>query len=492
MSPKSSFYALLGVMRSATQEEIRRAYLKLAKRLHPDANTSAGETELFLGVQQAYQVLSNPEQRKAYDSTLPYEEEETEQAIVHKVLVSRKEMAMPQESQLLYALLEIGLSEKEKKNTTSPPQNICLALDCSTSMKGEKLDVVKATAIQLLRRTRPQDTFSVVTFSDRAEVLIPAARQINAHKSEIKIQMLQTSGGTELLSGLTASLDEVRRFVSPGSINHIIILTDGRTYGDEAACLQLAEKAAETGIGISGLGIGHEWNDAFLDKLASLTGGTSFFVSKPQEIEKLLNEKFDNLSQVVADNVTLDYFMPDGCYLSYAFRIQPEPNALILDSTINLGPIQRDWPLIVLLELHINAQSIQKGSNNFLQGTLDGFSNHLAAPFPTIPFEVKVQVADNPNVETPPWAIVQALSKVTLYRMQEKARQEVEAGNFSAASNHLKKMATHLLSQGQQGLAKTVLLEAEHIEQKQNFSETGEKRIKYGTRALVGNLEFEQ
>ncbi len=488
MNSKPSFYALLGVLRSATQDEIRRAYLKLAKRLHPDTNNVAGETELFLGVQQAYQVLSNPEERKNYDQTLPYEEEPS-QPIINKVLVSRKEMGIPHEPQLVYALLEISLSDKEKKATAAPPQNICLALDCSTSMKGEKLDIVKTTAIQLLRRTRPQDTFSVVTFSDRAEVLIPASRQINIQKSEIKIQMLQTSGGTELLNGLNAALEEVRRFASPGSINHIIILTDGRTYGDEDGCLQVAQQASELGIGISGLGIGHEWNDTFLDKLANLTGGTSFFVSNAREIGKLLNEKFDNLAQVVADNVTLEYSMPPGCYLSYAFRIQPEPNPLLVNDTISLGPILRDWSLMVLIEMHINPQAAKPGSNAFLTGVLDGFSTYAASPFPAISFDVNIRVSEQPNVETPPWAIVQALSKVTLYRMQEKARQEVEAGNFSAASGHLKKMATHLLSQGQQGLAKTVLLEAEHIEQQRAFSETGEKRIKYGTRALVNLME---
>ncbi len=484
MNSKPSLYAMLGVLKTSTQDEIRRAYLKLAKRLHPDKNTAAGETELFLDIQSAYHVLSNPEERKAYDASLPFEEI-VEPPVTYRMLISRKEINMPHEPQLLYALLEVNLSEKEKKTSTSPAQNICLAIDCSTSMKGEKLDVAKRTAIQLLRRTRPQDTFSIITFSDRAEVLIPAARQINLHNSEIKIQMLQTYGGTELLNGLTASLDEVRRFANTGSINHIILLTDGRTYGDEEACVQLAQQAAEQGIGISGLGIGHEWNDVFLDKLANITGGTSFFVSQANEIERLLNEKFDNLSQVVTDNISFEHQMPAGCAISYAFRIQPEPSPLTVGNTLLLGPIFREWSLMVLFELHVAPEAIKKGKNTLLTATLDGILANSATPFPAIAVELNVEASDQPNVETPPWAIVQALSKVTLYRMQEKARKDVEAGNFDAASSNLKKMATHLLSQGQQGLARTVLLEAENIEKQQNFSESGEKRIKYGTRALV-------
>jgi len=60
-----NFYTLLGILRAATQDEIRRAYHQAAKRLHPDTNEAPGETELFLDVQQAYQVLSDPSRRSA-------------------------------------------------------------------------------------------------------------------------------------------------------------------------------------------------------------------------------------------------------------------------------------------------------------------------------------------------------------------------------------------------------------------------------------------
>lgn len=228
-------YAILGILRDATQEEIKRAYLDAAQRLHPDKNVAPGETELFLGVQQAYEVLSNPKRRSQYDATLPPETTVPNKFIRHELLYSRPSLVQIKEDQLLYVLLEIEPAQKQSGSLPAPPLNICLVLDRSTSMQGEKMDILKSTAVQLMRNMRPQDVLSIVAFSDRAEVIVPASISLDRRRQENNIQMMHASGGTEIYQGLEAGMNEIRRSLDPSRVNHIILLTDGETYGDEQA-----------------------------------------------------------------------------------------------------------------------------------------------------------------------------------------------------------------------------------------------------------------
>ena len=67
MTAERDFYEILGVERSATDAEIKRAFRKLAQQWHPDVNADGEAQQRFKEVNEAYQVLSDPQRRQTYD-----------------------------------------------------------------------------------------------------------------------------------------------------------------------------------------------------------------------------------------------------------------------------------------------------------------------------------------------------------------------------------------------------------------------------------------
>lgn len=477
-----NYYHLLGLSYDASADEIRSAYRELARKVHPDANPGDHRAaDAFIQLQKAYDVLSDPKARQAFDESLPIAFKTPPANL--QVFYSRSSLMAVTDPQLLYALVRIGPSENAVQYNKHP-LNVCLAIDCSTSMQGQLLDTVKATSIELVRQMRPEDIFSIVAFSDRAEVVVPAMLSQDRHRVETSIRMLQTSGGTELYQGLDLAYREVQRNRSSKYINHIVLITDGRTYGDEGVSLLLADKAGKEQIGISCLGIGGKWNDSFLDKMASISGGTTMFVNRAKDVQTFLVEKIQHLESNFANMVRLNMHLGEGVELKDAFRLAPDAAPLECQSPILLGPIPKESPLEFIFEFLVSPFSAKNDKICLFKGRLF-LEIPGSAEKNSLLLDLERKVHQQTDPLPPPQLIVQAMSTLTLYRIQDRARKAVEEGRITDATRLLQNLATHLFAQGNSEFAATVLREASHLQRTSNFSEVGDKRIKYGTRALL-------
>jgi Ca-activated chloride channel family protein len=481
IDPEKDLYAVIGVSAQAAQEEIKRAYRELARRFHPDSRSEVASAKRFQEVQEAYRVLGDPLRRRAYDRQRAERGLGAQIALAWDVLRSREKLPAIPEEQMFYFLVEIRPVGGAR--TQRLPLNLCLVIDCSTSMQGDRLDYVKAAAHQIIDDMDERDTLGIVSFSDRADILMPSQPLGDRARVHARVSSIWASGGTEIFQGLSAGVKQLHRFHRADVVTHLILLTDGRTYGDEDLCIAEARRAGLERIGISALGIGEDWNDDFLDDLVSQAGGACFYISYPQQVREVLREQVRGLGAIFARDLCLTLRFNGDARLDSAFRVEPFIERLVpVDDVLGLGMLQSGMPVRVLVETVVGQMS--PGRHRLVQ--LD-----LTAEVPALErrerlvSDLEVDLLDDPPEEPVPSAIVNCLSQLSIFRMQEQAWQALESGRREEAGQRLEMIATRLLDMGEKELAQMALLEAGRVAQGGRVSEKGHKAIKYGTRGLA-------
>lgn len=478
MTGQFDYYAILGVSKNASEQKIQEAFLSLSTKI-PKSKRNPAKNPEYKKILNAYEVLNDKQRREIYDSLLV---ETSERTLDVNLQASRKQIPLTDKPQLLYILADL-IPPSQQKQQQPLPLNLALVIDRSTSMKGKRLKNVKKAVELIIDKMSPSDILSVVSFSDRAEVVVPAEQVQNKMMLSSRVRSILASGGTEIFQGLNAAYKELIKHPLQNYTNHLILLTDGHTYGDSQECLELAEKAAGKDIGFSGFGIGSEWNDKFLDQLVSPSGGQSGFIEHPENVISYLQNRIQGLGQLFAKNTYLQNDFPNSLTIVKAFKIQPFAQPVELNGDrIKLGDIEERAPLSVLLEFSIEPQPIETRINLPLT-----FSGHVLAQDQARTFKQthQVMVVTNPKPEQPPEDIVNAVRSLSMHRMNEKVQEEVEAGNIDMATTRMRYLSTRLLQAGEDQLAHQAHLEAERLENVGQLSDEGQKRLKYGTRALM-------
>lgn len=478
MTGQFDYYAILGVQKDASVDDIKDAFIALRTKM-PRSEQDPDKNSEYKRILNAFEVLSDTQRRSIYDSLLV---ETNESNLEIKIQASREQIHLTDNPQLVYLLVD--LIPPSHKSQTQLPLNLCLVIDRSTSMKGKRLQNVKKAVDMIVEKMAGNDILSIVSFSDRAEVVVPSEQIQDKRSISSKVRSIFPSGGTEIYQGLYAGYKELIQHNLSGYTNHLILLTDGHTYGDSQQCLDLSEQAAEKGIGFSAFGIGSEWNDVFLDELVSPSGGQSGFIESPESVIEFLQKRIKGLGQIFARNVFLVNEFPKSVAIENAFKIFPFAQPIDCgDDVIKLGDIEERAPLSILFELRIEPQPIETRINI-------PFSFHASIPSQqshdrTLKESCQIMVMTEPITEKPPEGIVRAVRSLSMYRMNEKVQEAIEDGNVDMATTRMRYLSTRLLQAGEAQLAHQAHNEAERLANMGALSSEGQKRLKYGTRALL-------
>lgn len=472
-------YAILGVSPQANAKDIQAAYWAAAKRFHPDTNKNPGASLIFRDINLAHEIIAKQNKAATY-SVSP-----NGLIFLSSTIPSRRVLPIFEEPQVFYLLLEV--QPNSLSNQTQRRQvNLGLVLDRSASMQGVRMDRVKTAAKQILDQLGDQDRLCIVSFSDRADLLVKSEPVSEPNHIRSLINTITPKGGTEIYHGLNAAFDQVRWHYSRNMVNHIILITDGKTYGDEALCLELADKAREIGIGISAMGIGDEWNDEFLDELVAKTGGASAYINSPSAVVRFLEDRVRTLGEAFAERLQLTVAPDADVQLETVFRLAPNAQPISHDEQpIQLGTLGHFRPLRVLLQFQMPG-GMPEGFRTVARldvtgDILEGGGRYEHRTISDQSIEIQTQF----QPEEPPAIMMDALGKLALYRMQQKTEHAIRQGQVAEATRRLQNLATRLLAMGQDELAEMAHAEAQRVSQTHTFSETGRKTLKFGTRLLL-------
>ena len=101
--------------------------------------------------------------------------------------------------------------------------------------------------------------------------------------------------------------------------------------------------------------------------------------------------------------------------------------------------------------------------------------------------DLLLNFTENAVLDDPPSPILDAIAKLTLYTMQERAQEALEKGDVRTATRRLENLATRLMEMGELELAAQAQIEAQQVVYTHSLSDAGRKNLKYQTRGLMMN-----
>jgi Ca-activated chloride channel family protein len=207
---------------------------------------------------------------------------------------------------LRLSLKSLGGGTREKKR---PPINAAIVIDRSGSMEGDRISAAKEGARVALKRLSSDDTIALIAYNHGVEVLSPAAPLGSSRGKLLEaIDNLQADGTTALYAGVKEGGRQVEEFVADNNVNRVILLSDGLANVGPSTPAELAElgrKLASKGISVSTIGLGLEYNEDLMQRLAAASDGNHVFVERPSDLAEIFDREFGDALSVSARDITI-------------------------------------------------------------------------------------------------------------------------------------------------------------------------------------------
>lgn len=314
-----------------------------------------------------------------------------------------------------------------------PDINLCLVIDRSGSMGGEKINLTRQAAKLVIRSLAATDFLSIVLFGDFADVLLPSSRMFNKEAALALVDKILVGGSTALHQGWKAGAAQACLNLDQPRLHRVVLLTDGQANVGETNPDRICDevhKICQQGIQTTTMGFGKDYNENLLRSVAISGDGNHFFVETPDQLSKFFELELDGLAATLGSRVRLRLKGAEGVTIEPLGEVQATA-----DGSYQLADISAEYPVEQLFRMTIPAGSgdapvqAELTWNSPKTGALES----LISPFslPRVTMEERLHLPFNPEVE-----------KQLAIAMAAKARREALAamnrGDQGSATQILK------------------------------------------------------
>jgi Ca-activated chloride channel family protein len=357
-------------------------------------------------------------------------------------LVSSEYVLSTAENFVVYALLEAVAHGRGGANGARLPLNLGVVIDRSGSMYDERRLEFVVEAVKFLGdNVAPEDKIAVIAFADKAQVIIQPEQihdRAAVRRALDDIDLLEIGGGTQMALGMHAAIDEVKRNLAANRLNRVLVLTDGQTYA-ETECIDLANQNRDQ-MSFSAMGVGVEFNEKLLMRIAQDSHGKYHFIGNAVEIPGIFEDELAGLRAVTVRNGKIDVVVSQGVQIREAFRASPEIYGLgapLLEDrkvTYEIGDLEVNVPGSVLLTLVLPPR--RPGPVRIAQSAfryeMPGSGERSINLDVTVEYSLDRTLTSRRNAR-----VMNLVDQVSIAKLQSRAEEELKAGNVDRATRLL-------------------------------------------------------